>query len=71
MDILLRTIAIIVEVVILVAIAYFVLNGVRLTAFDLGIGQKYSKALAMMLLAVGFIIVIFFIAHLTAFYPAV
>ena len=71
MDILLRTIAIIVEVVILVAIAYSVLNGVRLTAFDLGIGPKYSKAIAMMLLAVGFIIVIFFIAHLTAFYPAI
>ena len=71
MDILLRTIAIIVEVVILVAIAYAVLNGVRLTAFDLGIGPKYSKAIAMMLLAVGFIIVIFFIAHLIAFYPAV
>ena len=71
MDILLRTIAIIMEVVILVAIAYSVLNGVRLTAFDLGIGPKYSKAIAMMLLAVGFIIVIFFIAHLTAFYPAV
>ena len=70
MDMLLRTIAIIVEVVILVAIAYSVLNGVRLTAFDLGIGPKYSKAIAMMLLAVGFIIVIFFIAHLTAFYPA-
>ena len=70
MDILLRTIAIIVEVVILVAIAYSVLNGVRLTAFDLGIGPKYSKAIAMMLLTVGFIVVIFFIAHLTAFYPA-
>ena len=70
MGVLLRTIAIIVEVVILAAIACSVLNGVRLTAFDLGIGPKYSKVIAMILLAVGFILVIFFIAHLTTFYPA-
>ena len=71
MGVLLRTIAIIVEVVILAAIACSVLNGVRLTAFDLGIGPKYSKAIAMALLAIGFIFVIFFIAHLTTFYPAI
>lgn len=71
MDILIRTIAIIIEVLILAAIAYVVLNGVRLSAFDLGIGQKYSKAIAMMLITVGFIVVIFFIAHLTTFYPAI
>lgn len=71
MDILLRTIAIIVEVLILVAITYVVLNGVRLAASDLGIGPKYNKALILALLAVGFIVVIFFIAHLTTFYPVV
>ncbi len=71
MDIFLRPIAIIVEVLILAVVAYSVLNGVRLAAFDLGIGPKYSKAVAMTLLAVGFIALIFFIAHLTAFYPAV
>ena len=71
MDVLVRTIAILLEVLILAAIAYSVLNGVRLTAFDLGIGPKYSKAIAMALLAVGFIVLIFFIAHLTAFYPAI
>ena len=71
MDIFLRTIAIIIEVLILAVIAYAVLNGVRLTAFDLGIRPKYSKAIAMVLLAVGFLIVVFFIAHLTAFYPAI
>ena len=71
MDILLRTIVIIIEVVLLVAITYAILNGVRLSAFDLGIGQKYGKAIAMMLIAVGFILVIFFIAHLITFYPAI
>ena len=71
MDIFLRTIAIIIEVLILAVIAYAVLNGVRLTAFDLGVGPKYSKAIATVLLAVGFLIVVFFIAHLTTFYPVV
>jgi len=71
MDVLLRTIAIIVEVLILAAITYAVLHGVRLTASDLGIGPKYGRAVVLALLAVGFIVVIFFIAHLTAFYPAV
>ena len=71
MDMLLRTIAIIIEVLILAAITYAVLNGVRLAASDLGIGPKYGKAVTLALLAVGFIVVIFFIAHLTTFYPAV
>lgn len=71
MDIVLRAIAVFIEVVIVTAITYSVLNGVRLTAFDLGIGPKYSKAIAMVLLAIGFIIVVFFIAHLTTFYPTI
>lgn len=71
MDILLRPIAIVFEVLILAAITYSVLNGVRLTAFDLGIGPKYSNAIAMILLAVGILIMVFFIAHLTTFYPMV
>jgi len=71
MDIFLRTIAIIIEVLILAAVTYAVFNGVRLTASDLGIGPKYGKAIVLALLAVGFIVLIFFIAHLTTFYPAV
>ena len=70
MDILVRILAIFVEVLILAAIAYSILNGVRLSALDLGIGQRYSKALAMLLITVGLIVVIFFVAHLTSFYPA-
>ena len=70
MDILLRVIAIFIEVLILAAITYALLNGVRLILFDLGLGLKYGKAVAMMLVTVGCILVVFFIAHLTAFYPA-
>ena len=71
MDILLRTIAIIIEVLILAAITYAVLYGVRLATSDLGIGPKYGRAIVLALLAVGIIVIIFFIAHLTTFYPAV
>ena len=71
MDIFLRTIAIFIEVVLLAAIAYSVLNGVRLTASDLGIRPKYNKAVTMALLVAGIIVVIFFIAHLTTFYPTI
>ena len=69
MDIVLRTIAITVEVVILAAIMYALLNGVRLILFDLGMEAKYRRVVAMALLMGGFIIVLFFIAHLTTFYP--
>ena len=71
MDILVRAIAIIVETLLLAAITYAVLNGVRLTIFDLGVGPKYSKVVAMTFVVMGVILVVFFIAHLTAFYPAV
>ena len=71
MDMLVRAIAIIVETLLLAAITYAVLNGVRLTIFDLGVGPKYSKVVAMTFVVVGVILVVFFIAHLTAFYPAV
>ena len=71
MDIFLRTIAIIIEVIILAVIAYAVLSGARLTVFDLGIKTKYNRIIVMALIAVGVIFLIFFIAHLTAFYPPV
>ena len=71
MDVALRIIAIIIEVLILAVIAFAVLKGVKLTATDLGIGPKFSRIIIMALLAVGFIVVIFFIAHLSTFYPEV
>lgn len=69
MDIFIRTIAIIIEVILLGGLVYAMLNGVRLTAFDLGIGPKYNKVVTMVFMAVGLILVVFFIAHLTTFYP--
>ena len=71
MDIFLRTIAIIIEILILVVITYSILHGVGLAALDFGAGSKYKKAITMALLAIGTLTVAFFIAHLTAWYPTV
>ena len=71
MDIFLRIVAIFIEVVLLAAIFYSMLNGVRLTVFDMGVGPKYNKMVTAALMLIGVIVVVFFIAHLTTFYPAI
>ncbi len=69
MDVLLKAIAIFIEVLLLASIMYVLLAGARLTIFDLGLGSRYQKVVALALVMVGSMVVIFFIAHLTAFYP--
>jgi succinate dehydrogenase/fumarate reductase cytochrome b subunit len=71
MDTFLRTIAIIIEVLLLAVIAYAVFRGVRLTVLDLGVKAKYGRAISLALIAVGVILLVFFIAHLTTFYPEI
>jgi len=71
MDVLLRTIAIFIEVLILAVIIYCLLTGARLTIFDLGLGPKYKNVVTMALVVAGCIVVVFFIAHLTSFYPTI
>ncbi len=69
MDGLIRVVAIFFEVVILAGIMYSLTTGVGLAILDLGIGAKYGKPLRGVLLIVVGITVVFFIAHLTSFYP--
>ena len=71
MDIVLRVIGIVIEVILLTAVVYALLKGVKLTLFDLGLGQKYDRATNMVLIALSCIVVIFFIAHLVTFYPPI
>ena len=71
MDILLRTVAIFVEVLILAGIMLSLLLGVKLILFDLGLRPKYKKMITVALLIVGVISLVFFISHLTTFYPTV
>ena len=70
MDILLRVIVIFIEVVILAANMYVFLTGVWLTLCDLGLGMKYRKFVSIALIVAGGLVVFFFIAHLTSFYPS-
>jgi len=69
MDVLLRSIAVFIEVLILAAIAYHILNGVRLMIFDMGLKPVYANIIAIVFVAAGFVLVTFFSAHLITFYP--
>ncbi len=69
MDILLRVIAILIEISVLAGIIYCFLLGVKLTVFDLGIEPKYRRVITMAMVLVGCIILVFFFAHLITFYP--
>jgi ABC-type uncharacterized transport system involved in gliding motility auxiliary subunit len=71
MDIFLRTVAIFIEVLFLAGIMLSLLLGVKLILFDLGVGLKYKKMITLALLTVGVIAMVFFISHLTTFYPTV
>jgi hypothetical protein len=71
MDILLRTVAIFIEVLLLAGIMLSLLLGAKLILFDLGLRPKYKKMITVALLIVGVISLVFFISHLTTFYPTV
>lgn len=69
MDIVLSLVPVIIELILLVAIFYHMLNGVRLILVDMGLTLKYSKIIVLSLSAVGGMVVVFLISHLLAFYP--
>ena len=70
MEIMTRALAVLVEVVILSAIIFSLLWAVRLTIFDLGLRPRYKRMVTSALVTVGVICLVFFIVHLTAFYPS-
>jgi fumarate reductase subunit C len=65
----LRPIAMIVEVIILMAVIYSLSLGVKLAALDFGLGQKYQKFIDWVLMIMGCLALVFFVAHLVTFYP--
>jgi succinate dehydrogenase/fumarate reductase cytochrome b subunit len=71
MDTLPRLIYVFVEVLLLTAVFYCILAGVRLILFDIGITRKYSNIITLMLLAVGAMVIVFLSSHLSAFYPEI
>ena len=64
-----RPIVIFLEVLLLTALLFVILEGVRLLLADLGIGPKYQNIIIMSLGVVTGMLVIFFIVHLISFYP--
>mgnify|MGYP006267819299 CR=1 FL=1 len=69
MDIFIRTAAIVLEVLVLAGIVGCILWGVKLILAEFGMDSKYNRAILMALLVVGALLVVFFVTHLTAFYP--
>ncbi len=69
METYLRPIAIFVEIAILMAVIYALLAGVEFTLFDLGLNRRYQKFIRLVLTIIGCLAMVFFIAHLIAFYP--
>jgi hypothetical protein len=65
----LRAIAIVIEVLILMAVTYCLFLAARLTILDVGFQSRYDGYVRWALGIVGAVISAFFIAHLTLFYP--
>jgi hypothetical protein len=66
-----RPIAIIVEVVILMGVIYSLFLGVKYTALDFGLGEKYKRFICWVFMIMGCLAFVFFVAHLFTFYPRV
>ncbi len=71
METYLRPIAIVVELGILMAVIYSLFAGVMFTLLDLGLDLKYQKFIKLVLVIMGCLALIFFVAHLIAFYPRI
>jgi len=65
----LRPIAILIELTILMAILYSIFMGLKFTLFDYRLDKKYSPFIKWLLIVMGCLGLVFFIAHLMAFYP--
>ena len=69
MESFLRPVAIVVEVIILMGLIYSLFLGVKLSALDFGLEEKYQRFINWVFVIVGCLAFVFFIAHLIAFYP--
>jgi hypothetical protein len=67
----LRPVTIVVEVIILMGVIYSLFLGVKLSALDFGLGEKYQRFVDWVFMIVGCLALVFFVAHLFAFYPRI
>jgi hypothetical protein len=66
-----RPVAIAVEVIILMGVICSLFLGVKLSALDFGLEEKYQKFIDRVLMIMGCLALVFFVAHLVTFYPRV
>ncbi len=64
-----RPIAIVVEVVILMAVIYSLFLGAKFSVLDFGLEEKYKSFICWVFMIMGCLALVFFIAHLITFYP--
>ncbi len=65
----LRPVVMIVEIIVLMGVIGSLFLGVKLSAFDFGVEEKYKKFLCWFFMIVGCLALVFFVAHLVTFYP--
>ena len=65
----LRPTVMIVEIIVLMGVIWSLFLGVKLSAFDFGLEEKYQKFIDWVFVIMGCLALVFFIAHLVTFYP--
>jgi hypothetical protein len=71
MDSSLRPVTIVAEVIILMGVIFSLFLAVKLSAFDFGVEEKYQKFIDWVFMIIGCLALVFFVAHLFAFYPRI
>ena len=64
-----RAVVILVEIIVLMGVIGSLFLGVKLTALDFGVEEKYKRFLCWVFMVMGCLALVFFIAHLVTFYP--
>ena len=64
-----RPFAILVELIIIVALMYFLFMGMNLGLVDLGLDRKYVKFIKIFAILMSCLILFFLVSHLITFYP--
>ncbi len=65
----LRPVAIAVEVIVLMGVIYSIFLGVKLSALDFGVEEKFQTFIDWVFMIMGCLAFVFFVAHLVTFYP--
>jgi hypothetical protein len=69
MESILRPVVMVVEIIVLMGVIGSLFLGVKLTALDFGVEEKYKTFLCWVFMIMGCLALVFFVAHLVTFYP--